>query len=246
MMQKPPWTETNFYMKNFFKTGIISLGLVLFLNVFTAINTNAQASPVMRDILGRMDRYNKSLSTFQSNVKMVKWDSTLNDNDTREGTASYIPKTEKHPMYVRIDWTKPDEQMVVIGDKYELYRPRLNQVIKGNANKAKSSGTAGGALAFMGMSKAQLQANYTVRYIGQESVSDGTQTWHLELTPKAATSYKTAEIWVNSDGLPVQAKVVEKNNDSTTILLSGVKTNVSLKTEIFKLDYPKTVKIVNG
>ncbi len=150
-------------------------------------------------------------------------------------------------MYVRVDWTKPAaEQMVVIGDKYELYRPRLNQVIKGSASKAKSSGTAGGALAFMSMSKAQLQANYSVKYIGQESVSDGTQTWHLELTPKTATSYKTAEIWVNSDGLPVQAKVIEKNNDTTTVLLSGVKTNVSLKTEIFKLDYPKTAKIVNG
>jgi hypothetical protein len=52
----------------------------------------AQASPVMRDILGRMDRYNKALTSFQSNVTMVKWDSLLNANDTYEGTASYLPK----------------------------------------------------------------------------------------------------------------------------------------------------------
>lgn len=234
-------------MNKILKTGIITLGLTLFLNVFAAVNTNAQVSPVLREIVGRMDRYNKALTSLQSNVTMVKWDSTLNANDTYEGTASYLPKSSKNPMAVRIDWSKPAvEQMAVRGDQYELYRPRLNQVIKGKTNSAKTTGSAGGALAFMSMSKAQLQANYTVRYVGQEAISGGTQTWHLELTPKNPTSYKTAEIWVDSDGLPRQAKVTEKNNDTTTVLLQNVKTNITLNVSIFKLDYPKNAKIVNG
>ena len=170
-------------MKKFITTGIIALGFALFLNTF------AQAQGPLREIVNRMDSYNKALTSFQSNVTMVKWDSLLNANDTYEGTASYLPKNSKNPMAVRIDWSKPAvEQMAVRGDQYELYRPRLNQVIKGKTNSAKSKGTAGGALAFMGMSKAELQANYTVRYIGQEAISGGTQTWHLELTPKKPTS----------------------------------------------------------
>jgi len=232
-------------MNKFLRTGFIALGLVLFLNVFAAINANAQGP--LKPILDRMDQYNKALSSFQSNVTMVKWDSTLNANDTSEGMARYIPKTAKRPMAVRVDWTKPAvEQMSVIGDQYELYRPRLNQVIKGKVSKTKSSGVAGGALSFMSMSKAELQANYTVRYLGQEAISNGTQTWHLELTPKNPTSYKSAELWVNGDGLPLQAKVVEKNSDTTTVLLQNVQTNVTIKTDIFKLDYPKNAKIVNG
>jgi outer membrane lipoprotein-sorting protein len=232
-------------MNKFLRTGFIALGLVLFLHVFAAINANAQGP--LKPILDRMDQYNKALSSFQSNVTMVKWDSTLNANDTSEGMARYIPKTAKRPMAVRVDWTKPAvEQMSVIGDQYELYRPRLNQVIKGKVSKTKSSGVAGGALSFMSMSKAELQANYTVRYLGQEAISNGTQTWHLELTPKNPTSYKSAELWVNGDGLPLQAKVVEKNSDTTTVLLQNVQTNVTIKTDIFKLDYPKNAKIVNG
>jgi outer membrane lipoprotein-sorting protein len=232
-------------MNKFLRTGFIALGLVLFLNVFAATSANAQGP--LKEILNRMDQYNKALSSFQSSVTMVKWDSTLNANDTSEGTARYIPKTSKHPMAVRIDWTKPAvEQMAVQGDRYELYRPRLNQVIKGNVNKAKTPGAAGGALAFMSMSKAELQANYTVKYLGQEAISGGKQTWHLELTPKTPTSYKSAELWVNGDGLPLQAKIIEKNNDTTTVLLGDVKTNVSINTNIFKLDYPKNAKIVNG
>jgi len=228
-------------MNKFITTGIIALGLALFSNTFV------QAQGPLRDIVNRMDSYNKALTSFQSNVTMVKWDSLLNANDTYEGTASYLPKSSKNPMAVRIDWSKPAvEQMAVRGDQYELYRPRLNQVIKGKTNSAKTKGGAGGALAFMGMSKAELQANYTVRYVGQEAISGGTQTWHLELTPKKTTSYKTAEIWVDSDGLPRQAKVTEKNNDTTTVLLQNVRTNVTLNVSIFKLDYPKTAKVVNG
>ena len=228
-------------MKKFITTGIIALGFALFLNTF------AQAQGPLREIVNRMDSYNKALTSFQSNVTMVKWDSLLNANDTYEGTASYLPKNSKNPMAVRIDWSKPAvEQMAVRGDQYELYRPRLNQVIKGKTNSAKTVNNAGGALAFMSMSKAELQANYTVRYVGQEAISGGTQTWHLELTPKKPTSYKTAEIWVDSDGLPRQAKVTEKNNDTTTVLLQNVKTNITLNVSIFKLDYPKTAKIVNG
>jgi outer membrane lipoprotein-sorting protein len=150
-------------------------------------------------------------------------------------------------MYVRIDWTTPvQEQMSVIGDEYRLYRPRLNQLIKGKVNKAKNNGAAGGALAFMSMSKEQLKANYTVKYLGEETVKSGVKTFHIELTPKAASSYKSAELWVDADGMPVQAKVIEANNDSTTVLLTNIKKNETIKTDVFVINYPKTAKVING
>jgi outer membrane lipoprotein-sorting protein len=207
--------------------------------------SEARAQNVLGEILRRMDINNKSIQSIKANVTMTKHNPQLNTSDTSVGTASYLPKAAKR--YVRIDWTKPlEEQISVIGDEYELYRPRLMQVITGRVNNAKNSASVGGALSFMNMSKAQLQANYDVVYVGEEQIGGGKVTWHLELTPKKTTSYKMAEIWVDGDGMPRQAKIIEQNNDSTTVLLTDIQKNITLKAEIFKLKYPSAVKKIKA
>lgn len=194
-----------------------------------------------------MDINNKSLQSMTADVTMSKHNPQLNATDVSQGNTSYLPKTAKRVMYVRINWTKPmDEQIAVIGESYELYRPRLNQVITGKVNKASNSAAAGGALSFMNMSKEQLKNNYDVVYLGEEQVQGGTATWHLQLTPKTATSYKSAELWVDKDGMPRQAKIIEQNNDSTTVLVSNIQKNVTLKGDLFKLNYPKSVKKIKA
>ena len=149
-------------------------------------------------------------------------------------------------MYIRIDWTKPDEQLAVIKTDYILYRKRLNQVIIGKVGKAKNSANAGGALSFMSMSKGQLKANYTPEYLGRETLKSGTSAVHLKLIPKTAQKYQYAELWVDDDGMPLQMKIVEKNGDSTTVLLSSVKKNPTINTDDFKINYPKDTKVIKG
>jgi outer membrane lipoprotein-sorting protein len=209
--------------------------------------TGASAQGVLSQILNRMDAHNKALSSLKADVKMEKFNSQLGETDTTVGTTSYLPKTGKHVMYVRIDWTKPvQENIVIIGDQYKLYRPRLNQVIVGRTDKAqKDNKVPGNALAFMSMSKAQLQANYTVNYLGQETAG-GDQTWHLEMIPKMKTSYKSAELWVNSNGMPIQAKIIEQNNDTTTVLLSNLQENITINANDFKLVLPSGVKQIQA
>ncbi|MFN6964248.1 MAG: LolA family protein [Pyrinomonadaceae bacterium] len=207
----------------------------------------ARAQGVLREILNRMDAHNKALTSLKADVTMVKTDAVLGESDTSVGVTNYLPKTGKRGMYVRLDWTKPaEERMVVIGDRYQLFRPRLNTVIEGKVDKAKNKGAAGGALAFMGMSKAQLQANYKVNYLGEETVSGGVKAWHLELIPNSKTSYRSAELWVDANGMPVQAKVIEQNNDTTTVLLSKIEKNVKINAQIFDLQLPKNVKKIEG
>lgn len=182
-----------------------------------------------------------------ASVKMDKTNVQLGFTDTTEGTTSYLSKAAAGKMYVRINWTKPvEEQISVIGDNYELYRPRLNQVIYGKTQKAKNSASVGGALSFMSMPKAQLKANYNVSYLGEEQIGGGVRTWHLQLIPKAQSSYKTAELWVDGDGMPRQAKVTEQNSDTTTVLLSNIQKNPSLKGSSFKLSYGSSVKKIAG
>ena len=209
------------------------------------LGTQAQAQNrgIIPEILHRMDEHNKSLVSLKADVKMEKLNAQLGETDTTTGSTSYLPKTAKRAMYVRINWTRPvEEQIVIIGDSYKLYRPRLNQVITGKVDSVKNDkNVPGNALAFMSMSQAQLKANYEVNYIGQES-----NLWHLELVPKVKTSYKTAELWFDSNGMPTQAKIVEQNNDTTTVTLSGVQKNVSISASDFNLPIPKGVKEIKG
>ena len=221
----------------------ISLGLL----ISSVSVTETKAQNAIGEIYRRMDNNNKALQSLRADVTMVKTNVQLGVSDTTYGNTSYLPKTAKHGNYVRIDWTRPvEEQISVIGDDYELYRPRLNQVIVGKVNKAKNSASVGGALSFMNMSKAQLQANYSPVFIGKEVISGGIETAHLQLTPTTPTSYKLADIWVDADGMPRQAMITERNNDTTTVLLSNIQKNVTLKGEIFKLKYPGSVKKIKA
>ena len=96
------------------------------------------------------------------------------------------------------------------------------------------------------MNTKQLKANYDVQLAAEEKVASGDATWHLILTPKAKSRYKQADLWVSSQGYPVQSKLTESNNDSTTILLSSLAPNAKIDLAEFTLKLPKTVAWVGN
>jgi outer membrane lipoprotein-sorting protein len=229
-------------MKNFLRYGLTAIALVFVLGAFAATQTNAQVN----DILKRMDEHYKALKSLKTSVTMDKFNSQLGEHDITKGTAMYVPQKGRDAL-VRIDWTEPvQESLAVVNKDYVLFRPRLKQALVGKTSQTKGNAKANSALAFMNMSKEQLKANYNIKYLGEEKVGGTTSTWHLELTPKAATSYKMAEIWVDGNGMPVQMKVIENNNDSTTILLSNIDKNSSIDTSVFKIVLPKDTKIIKN
>ncbi|MBP6004285.1 MAG: outer membrane lipoprotein carrier protein LolA [Pyrinomonadaceae bacterium] len=228
------------------RTGMTAVFMAVVFGAFSVGSVHAQGG-VLKTILDRLDAHYKGLSSLESDVTLVKYNSQIEKSDTSVGTTNYLPKTPKRAMYVRIDWTKPvNESIVVIGESYKMYRPALKQVITGKSSGSKNAKVPGNALAFLSMSKAQLQANYTVTYIGEEQIQGGGKTWHILMTPKTATSYKTAELWVDGDGMPRQAKINENNGDTTTILLSNIQKNITISAEKFKLSYPSDTKEVKG
>lgn len=235
-------------MKSFFRPTllkVVPIALIGFV-VFAGSVANASAQGIINDILARMDAHNNALTSLRANATMVKTNAQLGVSDTNEGTTAYLPIKGKDPA-VRIDWTSPQkETLSVIDKKYVIYRPALSQAYTGTTDSAKGNAKAGSALAFMNMSRAQLKSNYTVKYLGEETLKDGTKTWHLELTPNARTSYKSADVWVDGNGMPVQSRVTEHNSDSTTVLLTNLKKNVRISTSEFKIDLPKATKIIKS
>ncbi len=231
-------------MKSFFRLSLTAIAITLFFSAIAVTETKAQG--VLNEILKRMEINRNTMQTLRSDVTMVKYNAQLKESDRWRGNSIYLPLKGRDAL-VRIDWVKPvEEKLSVVNGKYTLYRPRLKQAIIGNAKNAKGSGKANGALSFMNMSKEQLKANYTIKYLGEEKVSGKIPTWHLELTPKMATNFKSAELWVDGDGMPIQAKVIESNNDSTTVLLSNFEKNATINAGDFEIRLPKGTKEIKG
>jgi|SRR5687768_15432979 len=214
-----------------------------FAGVFSIGNVSAQINKI-GEIKKRMDVHNKGLTTLRSRVTMVKTNAQLGgDSDTTVGTAIYAKRPGKDAL-VRIDWEKPEESLAVKDGQYVMFRPRLNIAYVGSVKKATTDTKGNSALAFMNMSRAQLDANYDVILLNENvTLSSGVKTWHLQLTPKTRTSYKTAELWVDTNGMPNQTKIIEQNNDTTTVLLTDFKKNIPLKTSDFEINLAKGTKV---
>lgn len=208
-------------------------------------NANAQAG-LVSSILSKMEKNRQSIRTLTADISMEKYNSQLRDSDKYYGTIRYIP-AGRSAAFVRLDWNKPQQEILVVANGgYILYRPRLKQALIGTTNSVHSA-KDNDVLALLNMSAAQLRSRFgDFQDQGEETLWGGIHTTHLKAVPKVAASYKYIELWIDDSGMPVQTKMVEKNDDSTTMRLSNVQKNVDIPMNNFKLDLDSTVKRIKG
>ena len=230
------------------RVAILSLAVALFvaaLGVAPSNDVQAQGAGLVSSLLNRMERNRQSLKSLRAQISMTKWNAQLRDEDKTSGTVAYVPAAGRNA-YVRIDWQHPQrETLAVSNGQYTLYRQRLNMAYKGTARSGRAK--ASGAFEFLNMSRQQLQARFQpMQYLGEETLWGGVNTSHIKLVPKGGASYQYAEVWVDNSGLPVQVKVVERNDDATTVRLTNVQRNPGVSLDEFNLNLDSSVKIVKG
>jgi outer membrane lipoprotein-sorting protein len=193
-----------------------------------------------------MDEHYKKLSSLQANVTRETFQSQLGETDTATGTIALLPGKGRN-FYLRLDWEKPRaENIAVVNGEYTAYNPSIKQAWVGSSGSKTLNDKGGNALQVMSMSREEIKANYTVEYLGQESVSGGIPTWHLKLTPKTKSNYKFVDLWVDGNGMPLQGKITQPNNDTDSILLRNLKKNETIDGSRFVIKLPKGTKIVKG
>ena len=209
--------------------------------------TNGQSAGLVSSVLNRMERNRQSLRSLKASLSMEKYNAQLRDKENYSGWVLYLPATGREAS-VRIEWQKPQHEILAVSKgQYTLFRPRLNQAIVGKSGSVKGKAGAGGVLEMMYMSKQQLEAKFQpLQDVREETLWGGVSTIHLTLVPKGNASFKYAEIWVDSSGMPVQTKIVEKNDDATTMRLNGMERNLKISSDEFKIDLDSSVKIVKG
>ncbi len=232
-------------MKRFVPVSLIAVFIIYAMAFVSPASTNGQGAGLVSSVLNRMEKNRQSLKTLRAGISMEKYNSQLRDSDRYKGIVLYVPGAGRDAS-VRIEWSSPQHEILAVTNgQYTLYRPRLGVVYKGNANSNRNK--AGGILEMMYMSRQQLEARFQpVQDVREETLWGGVSTIHLTLVPKGNANFKYAEIWIDSSGMPVQTKMVEKNDDATTMRLTGLEKNIKIPSEDFKINFDANVKIVKG
>jgi outer membrane lipoprotein-sorting protein len=232
-------------MKRFATLGLAIAILVAAVAVSSPPSVEAQSAGLVSALINRMERNKRDLKSLRAGISMVKYDAHLRDEDKRGGQVLYMPGQGRNA-YVRIDWQYPAKETLAVADgQYTLFRPRLNMAYRGTASSSRAK--AGGVFDFLNMSGQQIRTRIEpLQDIYEENLWGGVSTTHIKLVPKGGASYKYAEVWIDGSGMPVQTKVVEKNDDATTVRLTNVERNAGISLDQFKLQLDGNVKIVKG
>lgn len=227
----------------------LSLAVAVLLTTVMAgsypLNANAQGAGVVTAILNKMERNRRDLRSLRASISMEKWNNQLRESDKSEGVLAYVPAAGRSAN-VRVEWQKPRREILTVADgQYTLYNMRQNVAYLGNARSSRAK--AGSMMDFLNMSSAQIKARFDAQYSGEENLWGGVSTWHLKITPKGAASFKYAEIWVDSStGDVVQTKVIEKNDDATTVRLMNLQKNGNISPDEFRQQLGDNVKKVKS
>ena len=226
-------------MREFFRAIVTAIVLTFVLSALAGCDEKVE-----KEALTRMEKHSKALKSFRAEVVMEKYNVQLNESDVYEGKLVYLPR-KGNKFFLRIDWTKPvSESLAVVDDEFLVYRPNLKQAITGKLSVSKASKSVSEAMAFMNVSGKQLKANYNIKYFGHEKLSTGVLTYHLEFKPKTPKNYKTAEFWIDANGMWNRIKVTENNGDTTTISLTNIEKNIMVDGNIFTIKMLKDTKII--
>lgn len=224
-------------MREILRFGLAVIALTVFLGAFGASEAKAQQ---INEFLKRMEAYRVRVTSLESGLTMVKYDPVIKKSDVTQGRLKYAAERDKKgkdiDAAIRIDWVKPEEILSVFKGKYKLYRPRLNVYYEGKADSKNAKDKGGDALKFMNMSKKELQANYSVQFLGEEKLEGGLPVFHLQLAPKTASNYQNADVWIDADGRIHQFKVTSKSGDYTAFRLTNIKENVNFPGSVFLVD----------
>jgi len=232
-------------MKRFIPLGLIA---VLLVSMFIAVSptpVNGQSAGLVSSVLNRLEKNRANLKSLRAGVNMQKYNAQIGTSDTYNGVVLYIPGGGRSAS-VRIEWKSPQHEIIAVeNNKYTIYRPRLGTAIVGS-NKG-TPRSVNGIMDMMYMSRQQLESKFQpLQDVREETLWGNVSTIHLTLVPQGNASYKYAEVWIDKDGMPVQSKVVEKNDDSTTMRLVSIEKNAKISKDDINIKLDSNVKIVKS
>jgi outer membrane lipoprotein-sorting protein len=194
-------------------------------------------------VLKSMDEASANFKGLTAQIRKVAHTQVVNVDDVSEGMIA-VKRFKPHDTRIRIDFTKPNQQMVAIGGgKAEVYYPKINEVQEGDLGKIKGVVDQLMLLGFGGNS-AELQDAYTITFGGPDTVN-GEKATRIVLIPKSKEilqTVKKCELWVSDKGVTLQQKFDQGGGDYLLSTYSNITLNPNIPDSAVKLDVPKGAK----
>ena len=225
---------------------ILAVGLIAISLLAVPVHKVDAQAGLVSSVYTRLEKNRQNLKTLSADINMEKYNAQLRDSDKYYGVVRYIPLGGRSA-FVRLEWTKPQHEILTVANgAWLLYRPRLAQALYGTTNSIHSA-KDNDVLALLNMSATQLRSRFgELQDVRDETLWGGVSATHFKAIPKTAASYQYIEVWVDKEGMPVQTKMVEKNDDSTTVRLTNVAKNQTIDKSVFEQKLDSNVKKVKG
>jgi len=205
-----------------------------------------QSAGLVSSVLGKLEQNRQSLKSLRASISLEKYDAHAREADHFYGKVAYVPGAGRTGS-VRLEWSKPQhEVLTVTNGRYTLFRERLGTAYTGVVGPG-NPGDGNPFINLINMNRQQLTQRFEpFQDVREETLWGGVSTVHLRLVPKGAASFKYAEVWVDSSGMPIQSKVVEKNDDASTVRLTNPEKNVRISADEFSQKLDSSVRIIKS
>jgi len=193
----------------------------------------------------RLDKAAQQFKSVSASIRRNTHTAIVNEDAIETGTIKV--KREKGRTRMLIDFLTPDKKSVAFdGDAGSVYYPKIRTVQIYNVGERRALVDQILLLGF-GASSDELKTNYTVSYVGPETV-DGKPAHHLQLIPKSKdvlTRIKKAELWISeANGAPLQQRfLTSASGDFMLVTYTDVKLNAPMSDGAVKLNYPKDTRV---
>ena len=196
------------------------------------------------DVLSKLDQSGPKFSSMTADLTRLTYTKVIDDKTTEQGRIS-LKKNGPKDLQVLIDFTKPDPRKVSFGGrKAEILYPKLRTVQEYDLGK-QTDLVDQFLLVGFGTTGRDLKSNYSVKYLGDETVA-GQKAHKLELTPSASArreKLQKMELWIAENGAhPVQQRFIQPSGDYYLFTYENVKLNPTLGDDAFRMQVPKGFK----
>jgi outer membrane lipoprotein-sorting protein len=194
-------------------------------------------------VLARIDSAGAAFHGMSAKLRRLSHTAVINEDTVDSGTV-LLKRPKPQDMRMLVEFTQPDPKTVAFqGHKVDIYYPKIQTVQEFDVGQNRDLLNQFFLLGF-GTSRADLQSNYNIRFLGPETL-DGHQTERLELIPKSKgvlEHLKKFELWISDSGYPIQQKFYLPGGDYMLMTYSDMKINPELRDAALKLQVPKNVK----